>query len=324
MCVPCSTSSDRGPLEGRSVLGVVAVASRPAHRAAARAIAAVASVWEMTSRTRPVRRSPVVSAILPLLAVLVATVGCGSGSSGSGLVPVDPGAAPPAGVPTVQPNLANRYPGDVIDLSDWYLTLPTGAPEDPDDVFQPELATYSSDNFRLDEARTGVVFIANAGGVTTEGSKYPRAELREMAGPEEKAAWSNRTGVHTMTVRGSVLSLPPVKPEVVVAQIHDDEDDILLVRVERDTLLVEWEDGDRQIVLDPAYRLGATYDLRIVASGSRVEIYSGGERKGEVPLSGSGWYFKAGNYLQSNVDRGDAADAIAEVVIQDLRVEHSS
>lgn len=287
--------------------------------------AALASVRGMTSRTS-VRRSPVVSALLPALAVTVTLAvtlaGCGSGG-GSGVVPVDPGTAPPAPVPTVQPpDPANRYPGDVLDLSGWYLTLPTGVPEDPDTVHQPELATYSGANFRLDEARTGVVFTANAGGATTEGSKYPRTELREMNGTD-KASWSNRTGTHTMSVRGAVLSLPPVKPEVVVAQIHDEEDDVLLVRVERDELVVEWDDGDSRVVLDPAYRLGTTYDLRIVATGGHAEIWYGGVRKVDVPKSGTGWYFKAGNYLQSNPERGEAPDATAEVVIQDLRVEHT-
>ena len=34
-----------------------------------------------------------------------------------------------------------RVPGDLIDLTDWYLTLPTGKQGDPDTVENPELAT---------------------------------------------------------------------------------------------------------------------------------------------------------------------------------------
>lgn len=269
----------------------------------------------MTSRASIARCSPVVPAVLAVV-LAGALTGCGAS------VPSEPRAipAPPPGAPA--PSSANRYPGEVFDLANWYLTLPTGTPEHPDTVHQPDLATYSSPFFRLDDSRTGVVFTANAGGATTKGSKYPRSELREMAGTQE-ASWSNVTGTHTLSLHGAVLSLPPVKPEVVVAQIHDEDDDVLLVRVEEDELLVEWDDGDSQAILDPAYRLGAAYDLRIVAMRGRVEVYLGGERKAEIPRSGSGWYFKAGCYLQSNVDRGDAADAVSEVVISQLTVSHT-
>jgi hypothetical protein len=40
-------------------------------------------------------------------------------------------------------------------------------------------------------------------------------------------------------------------------------------------------------------------------------------------VSGSGWYFKSGSYVQSNLDRGDQADAVSEVVIYSLQVTHS-
>lgn len=269
----------------------------------------------MTYCANSVRRSPGTTALLLLLVLPMTAIGCAAPAPNTSSAP--PSAADPA----VTPDPAHRYPGDVVDLRDWYLTLPTGTPEDPDTVHQPALATYSGPYFRLDDARTGVVFTANAGGATTKGSGYPRSELREMAG-SEKAAWSNRSGTHTLTVRGAVTVLPPVKPEVVVAQIHDAEDDVVLVRVEKDRLLVEWDNGDREVVLDPAYRLGTAYELRIVAANGRVEIFHDGVRKAEIPKVGSGWYFKAGSYLQSNVERGDAPDAVGAVVVDAVQVEH--
>jgi len=140
---------------------------------------------------------------------------------------------------------------------------------------------------------------------------------------EQKAAWSNRTGRHILTVRQAVTALPPVKPEVVVAQIHDAQDDVMLVRCEGSRLVVQWDDGDSEVVLDPAYRLGTPYELRIVAAAGRVEVFLDGVRKAEVPLSGSGWYFKTGSYVQSNLDRGEASDAVGEVVIYGLALEHA-
>jgi hypothetical protein len=210
----------------------------------------------------------------------------------------------------------------VLDLSDWYLTLPTGRKTDPDDVYQPVLATYTGPYFHLDQAGDGVVFIANAGGVTTSSSRYPRSELREMNG-DQKADWSNRAGTHSLSVRQAVTRLPAVKPDVVTAQIHDAEDDVLEVRLEGERLIAQYEDGDGERVIDPAYRLGTPYDLRIVAAGSRVQVFYNGELKADIAESGSGWYFKAGSYVQSNLDRGDNADAVGEVVVYSLQAAHS-
>lgn len=256
------------------------------------------------------------------MALLVTTIACGAPAPNAPPPDLTPATPPEIAAPGNGADRSNRYPSDVLDLRDWYLTLPTGRSKDPDTVQQPRLARYRSEYFRLDDAGTGVVFRANAGGVTTKGSKYPRSELREMAG-KEKASWSNSDGTHTMTVRQAVTRLPPAKPEIVAAQIHDADDDVLVVRVEGNRLIVRYDDGDSVAVLDPAYRLGTVYELRIVAAGGRVEIFYNGVRKAEVPKSGSGWYFKTGAYLQSNPDRGDAPDAVGEVVIYGLRVEHS-
>ncbi|WP_433277526.1 polysaccharide lyase family 7 protein [Pseudonocardia xinjiangensis] len=109
--------------------------------------------------------------------------------------------------------------------------------------------------FHLDQAGDGVVFIANAGGVTTSGSSCPRSEVREMDG-DRKADWSNRAGTHTLSVRQAVTRLPAVKPDVVTAQIHDAEDDVLEVRLEGERLVAQYEDGDGERVIDPVCRLG--------------------------------------------------------------------
>jgi len=263
---------------------------------------------------RSVLRSPFAAVIVGLLAVGIATIVLHSNTPNA----PDADSAPAAPASTS----AHRVPGELLDLRDWYLTLPTGRPEDPDTVHQPQLTTYIGTHFRLDEAGTGVVFSAPAGGATTKGSRYPRSELREMDG-EQKAAWSNRTGRHILTVRQAVTALPPVKPEVVVAQIHDAQDDVMLVRCEGSRLVVQWDDGDSEVVLDPAYRLGTPYELRIVAAAGRVEVFLDGVRKAEVPLSGSGWYFKTGSYVQSNLDRGEASDAVGEVVIYGLALDHA-
>jgi Alginate lyase len=227
----------------------------------------------------------------------------------------EPAPAPaPPGPPAV--------PGDVLNLANWKLTLPTGAGNKPEEILPPALLSFSDDSFRLDDTRDAVVFTANAGGVTTKGSKYPRCELRELNGGE-LASWSNLTGTHTMTLREAITELPAVKPHVVAAQIHDAENDVVMVRLEGTHLFVEYGDGEGEFTLDEHYVLGTPYDLRITAANGRVQVDYNGVRAGDVPLAGSGWYFKAGTYTQSNPDRGDAPDAAGEVVIYALDVEHT-
>ena len=210
----------------------------------------------------------------------------------------------------------------MIDLANWYLTLPTGEPDEPDDVYQPQLNTFVDRWFQLNDTRDGVVFTANAGGVTTANSSFPRSELREMNGPE-KASWSNTTGTHTLRLRQAVTQLPNVKPEVVTAQIHDAGDDVIEVRVEGEQLLIKYDDGDGVLTLDPAYVLGTPYDLEITAADGHIRASYNGTPKADIAKSGSGWYFKTGTYVQSNLSRGEASDAVGQVVLYSLDVQHT-
>jgi hypothetical protein len=232
-----------------------------------------------------------------------------------------PRGAGPA-VPAPSNPAEHDLPGDLIDLRNWYLTLPTGSAGSPDTVKQPNLESYSSSFFRLNPARDGVVFTANAGGTTTKNSKYPRSELREMSG-SKMAAWSNDSGTHTLTARQAVTALPPAKPEIVTAQIHGGDDDVMQVRLEGTRLMVQYDDGKSEIVMDPDYRLGTVFDVKIVAAQGRVVVYYNGAAKAEINQSGSGWYFKSGSYLQSNTSKGDRASAAGSVVIYSLKVTHS-
>jgi hypothetical protein len=213
-------------------------------------------------------------------------------------------------------------PSQLLDLRNWYLTLPTGSSGKPDTVEQPDLDGYSSAFFQVDPQRDGVVFTANAGGVTTKNSTYPRSELREMNGAE-KASWSNRTGTHTLTVRQAVTELPKAKPELVTAQIHDEESDVLEIRLEDKRLIAQYADGKEEFVVDEDYTLGTPYDLRLVATDGRIDVVYNGKPAGSIAQSGAGWYFKTGSYLQSNTEKGDAADAVGKVVLYQVGVTHT-
>ncbi len=240
-----------------------------------------------------------------------------------GFGPDSNGGCAPGGVAATTPGgVAATTPGDLLDLTGWYLTLPTGRKSHPDTVRQPDLRRYSSSWFHLDSSARGVAFTANAGGVTTAHSTYPRSELREMNGTA-KASWSNTSGTHTLSLRQAVTALPTAKPEVVTAQIHDSKDDVVQIRLEGSRLIARYDNGRTDVTLDPRYVLGTPYDVTIVAADGRVRISYNGTQKVDVALSGSGWYFKTGSYVQSNTTKGDQAEAAATVVLYLLTVRHS-
>ena len=179
----------------------------------------------------------------------------------------------------------------------------------------------------------GVVFTAGVGGATTENSKYARSELRELSASGSLAAWSARSGTHTMTVTGSVDHLPTNKPQVSLAQIHGSSDLPLIVMAtgycdapcSHDSLTRAIPPGHVQLmtkenndasrgVLDPDYALGSRYTLTIevhagIASLTYRNLDSGvtGTRSFTVRSTQS-LYFKAGCYTLSNL-KSDAASA---------------
>ena len=69
-----------------------------------------------------------------------------------------------------------------------------------------------------------------------------------------------------MTITEAITALPQGKPEVVAGQIHDDEDDVIMVRLNGTKLFVEANDGKHVGVLDPADQLGNCFTVQIVAS----------------------------------------------------------
>lgn len=217
-------------------------------------------------------------------------------------------------------------PARVLNLTNWRLALPvdTAHGGSPDQIDQPELNGFTlSPYFQLNGDKSGVVFQAHAGGATTKNSSYPRSELREMTNNgASMASWSNTSGMHTMIVRQAITHLPVAKPEVVAGQIHDADDDVVMIRLSGQRLFVQ-ADGDDWGTLDPAYSLGTTFTVKVEASDGHIRIYYNGEQKVDKVQSGSGWYFKAGCYTQSNTTKGDTANAYGEVVIYSLQVAHS-
>jgi hypothetical protein len=219
-----------------------------------------------------------------------------------------------------------EYPADVLDLTGWKVQLPIGGEEDPDEVTQPDLATYAVDPwFRATDACDGVQFRSAVNGVTTGGSNYPRSELREMtADGSDEAGWSADSGTHTMVIRQAVTALPEVKPHVVAGQIHDGSDDVSVFRLEGSNLYVTDQDTSHHKLVTDDYVLGTPFEAKFVVSDGTVKAYYNGVLQTTVSADFSGGYFKAGAYTQANCGNSDpcAASNFGQVVIYDIAVTH--
>jgi poly(beta-D-mannuronate) lyase len=228
--------------------------------------------------------------------------------------------------PAPLPTSSAINPGNVINLTNWKLTLPIAAQDKdaPEEITQPQLASFMlAPYFQLNTAKNGVQFQAPVGGVTTANSSYPRSELREMtANGSKRASWSNTSGTNTMTIRQAITHVPAVKNELVAGQIHDAFEYVILVRLNGSTLFVQ-ADGENIGSLDNNYVLGTVFDLQLIASDGHIRVLYNGVKKADYVKSGSGYYFKAGCYTQSNPAKGDDPNDFGQVVIYDLQVSHT-
>jgi hypothetical protein len=87
----------------------------------------------------------------------------------------------PTGSPTATPTPTNTpsVPAQILDLSNWKITLPIGTAEKPTEILQPQLGSYQLDPWFI--VQNGAVRLrAAVNAPTTSGSNYPRSELREM------------------------------------------------------------------------------------------------------------------------------------------------
>ena len=211
-------------------------------------------------------------------------------------------------------------PAKILDLRNFKLTLPVGKPTE---IKTPELAGYRHEtSFHVTPDGKGVAFRAPCGGATTKGSSYPRSELREMDG-KGKARWSTTRGRHRMFLRQAITHLPDRKRHVVAGQIHDDDEDVVMIRLEGRKLFVEIGGKDGP-VLTRDYTLGTVFTVELIAESERIKVFYNGARSAaaDVPAKRDDCFFKAGCYTQSNPSKGDAPEAYGEVVIYDLRVTH--
>lgn len=231
--------------------------------------------------------------------------------------------------PSADSNIVIQYPGQVLDLTNWKLTLPVNTEHNgnPDEIKQKELNTYQSEWFSVNKPKNAVVFKANAGGETTGGSNFARSELREMINNgSASASWSSGTGKHTLFIDQKVTHLPEVRKHMVIGQIHDADKYVIFFRLEDKKLLISVNKGDR-VVLDDNYELGTRFNVMFEVYNNQTKCFYNGDLKYTFKGSFEGAYFKAGAYVQSSCKgnkkvEGESCNAYGEVEIYNVWVKH--
>lgn len=239
------------------------------------------------------------------------------------------GVIEPAPEPTPEPTPTPPPSGKPSELvgRNWTVMAPfnkPGATNSPENLYiaKAEIDSRYKPIFYIN-SQGGVVFRCHAGGVHSPNSQYPRTELREMKDENwNETKWSNTSGVHTMTLRESVKHNLVAKPEVVVAQIHGGDDDLVQIKLEGNMMKVVYNDGANKITIDPNYVHGTPFDLILKAYIGKVEVIYNMTRY-TISASGGQNYFKAGCYLQTNPSKGDDPNAWGEVIIYSLKITHS-
>lgn len=235
-------------------------------------------------------------------------------------------------------------PDTVFDLSNWHLTLPTGA-TDATQINQPALATYADPNFNLDGSNM-MVCVAPVNGATTSGSTGTRCELRQ----HEKADYASTafdpatTGRRelTLTTRADATSITGgsnPRQEVIICQIHGASGTPPLY------LTAEWTSGGVTLpsplirVFPSGAGLSAAVlltgitpttdvSIRVRVESAVVKLWVAIGAVSALPLRTqtpdftalvsaftdlSSWYFKAGIYHKTEVGTGASGQATAMI-----------
>lgn len=239
-----------------------------------------------------------------------------------------PTPASPSESPT-QP-MATK-PGQLFNTRVWKLTLPTGSSGNPDEIPSNQLDTYEHPKYFFD-SNNRIVFNTPHGGVTTPNSVNPRTELREMKTSGGEANWSSSSGNHRLTCsRVSVNHVGAVEKQVTVMQLHDADDDRVMVRYEGTSATAgKWYAdfgngkgaGATSVEIISSYTLGAVIPkLAILINSTGFRVLVNDVSEAFVARSASGCYFKAGSYPQRS--SAEANSDFAQVRIGGIVVNHT-
>ena len=218
-----------------------------------------------------------------------------------------------------------------LDFSIWQLQLPTGSGHSPDIKSPKELLKGVSNAYFYQAKDGGQMFMDPKEGITTNGSRHCRSELREMKPDGSAAAWPS-SGTNTLTVTGKVpLIAGGTKGSVTIAQVFVSGLNTLAeLQYTGSTMKLFYEEakgnGETPVDLKTPIAIGSRYKFvlgysknELTVSINDEQVYS---RKPSSDVSGKDFYFKVGNYDQSSTDGTPTTTPYTEVEVYSIAVVH--
>ena len=160
------------------------------------------------------------------------------------------------------------------------------------------------------------------GGRTSTKTKYPRTEFRQLKsdGTTKMSFNPNEAKTRRVGCCGRVTKMPPNKPQLVLAQSHDADDDTSMIYM-NDKKTVQAKLGDTVVgTLESNFVFGTDYYymIEIIGDGSKCKLnyYWATSPSGLATpkfttanaTRSTTWYLKAGDYAQSNKDTDSVSD----------------
>ncbi|AZA89666.1 Alginate lyase [Chryseobacterium nakagawai] len=192
-------------------------------------------------------------------------------------------------------------PQSQFDLSDFNLQLPIEKNNSITIIKGADIPKFSSENFYFSPEDTSIRLFCSSDGKTTQGSHYPRTELRQIS------EW-HFENQHHLQVKMAVLKQPGTG-KIIIGQIHGNSKGTEAVKIwwNNGNLQVgfkkEVDDKEQRITLLKNIPLGQVFEYSIEQNNLNIQVKI--NQQTTVFSLGNSWkhesvYFKAGNYLQDN------------------------
>jgi hypothetical protein len=141
---------------------------------------------------------------------------------------------------------------------------------------------------------------------------------------QDEAGWSTSEGTHTLEIEQAITRLPEGNPRVVAGQVHGEDDDLSVFRLEGSSLYVTKGNDPHYRLITSDYALGTPFQAKFEVGGGEIKAYYNGELKATIEQEPDAAYFKAGAYTQANCDNTESCteDNYGEVKIYGLKVSH--
>ncbi|EMI19585.1 Alginate lyase 2 domain protein [Rhodopirellula maiorica SM1] len=224
-----------------------------------------------------------------------------------------------------------------IDLNCWKLTLPVDASGSTDgkatEIPVTKLVSGYNDSYFKKNANGSVTFWCPVTGAKTEGTEYPRSELREMLDPGDPSVNWTAQGTHILDAECRISKIPS-SSKVIIGQIHSYTGKAKPLvklqyfknRIEALVKVSPTAGKDKKLTF-PNIEFNTAISYQFQLNDGLLTITVNGESQSQDIIdSNSGWgdetfYFKAGVYVQDN--EGDESEG-AQATFSKLAVTHNA